>query len=252
MERIPEEVIRAYENSESYRKLKTIRDECSERMMEYCRKYKDKLPYFKEEAAKKLDHERYGRGMSQPRGRLCPGNMAALLIGGVNRGTMAREYVNPGYVYGYDKEDNLITSDMVDGEIRDREYIFWENPYTQVGLEYDELLGLGYGVIAEACYNEQGRITSYIFGSLCDEEVDSIIIEKYKYEGNQAFVTFIDASGGECPDLEWITGFGGDYIVGWHIVLDMDEKGRVLKYTSYEDMNPEEVTEGVPKYKLML
>ena len=52
--------------------------------------------------------------------------------------------------------------------------------------------------------------------------------------------------------MEWITGFGGDYIVGWHIVLDMDEKGRVLKYTSYEDMNPEEVTEGVPKYKLAL
>ena len=240
MERIPEEVIRAYENSESYRKLKTLRDECGERVVEYYRKYKDKLPYFKEEAAKKLDHERYGRGMSQRRGRLCPGNMEALLIGGVNRGTMAKEYVNPGYVYGYDKEDNLITSDRVEGELRNREYIFWENPYTQVGIEYEELFELGDGgMIAEACYNEQGRITSYIYETLFEWRIYSIIIEKYKYEGNQAFVTFIDASG-------------EDYIDGWHVVLDMDEKGRVLKYTSYMDMNPEEVTEGVPRYKLML
>lgn len=36
----------------------------------------------------------------------------------------------------------MITSDMVEGEIRDREYVFWEKPNTQVELHYNEFLGL--------------------------------------------------------------------------------------------------------------
>ncbi|TGY85813.1 hypothetical protein E5329_28675 [Petralouisia muris] len=103
MERIPEEVLQAYEVSESYQKLKKIRNDNSKILQGYYRKYKDRLSYFKKEAAKKLAHERYGTGMILPRGRLCPGNMEALRIGNVKRGRIVKEYVNPGYVYGYDR-----------------------------------------------------------------------------------------------------------------------------------------------------
>jgi hypothetical protein len=103
VERIPEEVLQAYEVSESYQKLKKIRNDNSKILQGYYRKYKDRLSYFKKEAAKKLDHERYGTGMILPRGRLCPGNMEALRIGNVKRGRIVKEYVNPGYVYGYDR-----------------------------------------------------------------------------------------------------------------------------------------------------
>ena len=244
MERIPEEVLRTYEVSESYQKLKILRNEGREILQRYYRKYKDSLPYFKEETAKKLDHERYGTGMTLPRGRLCPGNMQELIIGNVKRGRIVKEYVNPGYVYGYDKEDNLITSDMVEGEIRDREYIFWGGPNIQIGLCYNELLGLECGTISEVCYNEQRKIRRYMLGQLYHGKITSIVMEEYKYEGDEAFVTFIDSS---IDDED-----GYDYIAGEHIVLLLDEQGTVLKYKAYMDMTPEEVIEKVPRYKLTL
>ncbi|TGY97167.1 hypothetical protein E5329_05670 [Petralouisia muris] len=240
MERIPEKVLKAYEASESYQKLKKIRNDNSKILQGYYRKYKDSLPYFKEEAAKKLDHERYGTGMTLPRGRLCPGNIEELIIGNVKRGRLVKEYVNPGYIYGYDKEDNLITSDMVEGEIRDREYIFWEEPQIQLGLKYWGV-DLELAEITEAAYDEQGKIQRYLFGLMDGEKVDEIHIETYRYEGNKAFVTYI-----------YSILIDGDYITGEHVVLDMNEQGKVLKYTGYTDMYPEEVYEGVPKHKLVL
>lgn len=240
MERIPEKVLKAYESSKSYQKLKILRNEGREILQEYYREYKDSLSYFKKEAAKKLDHERYGTGMTLPRGRLCPGNMEELIIGNVKRGRMVKEYVNPGYVYGYDKEDNLITSDMVEGEIRDREYIFWKEPAVQLGLKYWGV-DLELEEITEAAYNEQGKIQRYLFGLMDGEKVDEIHMETYRYEGNKAFVTYI-----------YSILIDGDSITGDHIVLEMDEDGKVLKYTGYTDMYPEEVYEGVPRRKLVL
>ncbi len=244
MERIPEEVIKAYEASESYQKLKILRNEGREILQGYYSKYKDKLSYFKEEFAKKVDHERYGTESMLSRGRLCPGNIEKLRMGKIKWGRLVKEYVNPGYVYGYDKEDNLIISDMVGGEIRNREYIFWTDPYTQVGLCYDELLGLECGTISEVCYNEQRKIRRYMLGQLYHGKITSIVMEEYKYEGDEAFVTFIDSS---IDDED-----GYDYIAGEHIVLLLDEQGTVLKYKAYMDMTPEEVIEKAPKYKLTL
>ncbi|GFI32221.1 hypothetical protein IMSAGC013_03620 [Lachnospiraceae bacterium] len=89
MERIPEKVLKAYEASESYQKLKKIRNDNSKILQGYYRKYKDSLSYFKKEAVKKLDHERYGTGMALPRGRLCPGNIEELIIGNIKRGRLS-------------------------------------------------------------------------------------------------------------------------------------------------------------------
>lgn len=136
-------------------------------------KYKDKLFDFQEKANRELAYERYGTESMLPRGRLCPGNMAALTVGNVKRGRIVKEYVNPGYVYGYDEEGNLITSDMVEGSIRDREYIFWESPYVQLGLKYREIL-FELEEITVASYNEQGRIREYLFGILSDNKACSL------------------------------------------------------------------------------
>ena len=244
MERIPEEVIKAYEASESYQKLKILRNEGREILQGYYSKYKDKLSYFKEEFAKKVDHERYGTESMLSRGRLCPGNIEKLRMGKIKWGRLVKEYVNPGYVYGYDKNDNLIISDMVEGEIKDREYIFWGGPNIQIGLCYNELLGLECGTISEVCYNEQRKIRRYMLGQLYHGKITSIVMEEHKYEGDEAFVTFIDSS---IDDED-----GYDYIAGEHIVLLLDEQGTVLKYKAYMDMTPEEVIEKVPRYKLTL
>ena len=96
MERIPEEVIKAYEASESYQKLKILRNEGREILQGYYSKYKDKLSYFKEEFAKKVDHERYGTESMLSRGRLCPGNIEKLRMGKIKWGRLVKEYVNPG------------------------------------------------------------------------------------------------------------------------------------------------------------
>lgn len=268
MERIPKEVIKAYENSESYKKLKELRDNGQEILNGYYKKYWDKERCFRGETKKRSDHERYATGMALPRGILCPGNMAALTIGNIKRGKFVKKPVNPGYVYGYDKEDNLIFSDSISGKIRDREYIFWEDPVTQVGLKYSgEDLELT--EITETKYDEQGKIIRYLFGSISvfsEEKVDELVLEKYVYEGNRAYVTFIDSHIFEdsfedmffnivkdIDEDEFEDEFAvKDHIDGTHIVLYMDDDGLVTKYTRCTDMNPDEVYECVPKHRLVL
>ena len=268
MERIPKEVIKAYENSESCKKLKELRDRGQEILNGYYKKYWDKEQYFRGETKKKSDHERYATEMVLPRGILCPGNMAALTIGNIKRGKFVKKPVNPGYVYGYDKEDKLIFSDRISGKIRDREYIFWEDSVTQVGLEYcGENLGLE--GITETKYDEQGKIIRYLFGSISvfsEEKVDELVLETYVYEGNRAYVTFIDSHifDDSCDDMflnivkdiaedEFEDEFAvKDYIDGTHIVLYMNDDGLVTKYTRCTDMNPDKVYECVPEHKLVL
>lgn len=266
MERIPKEVIKAYENSESYKKLKELRDRGKQVLNEYCLKYFEKEQYFREETVKKIDHERYATEMALPRGILCPGKMAVLTIGNIKRGKFVKKCVNPGYIYGYDKKDNLIFSDSISGRIRDREYIFWEDSVTQVGVKYwgeDRELE----EITETRYDEQGKIASYLYGSFdYNGKVSDIVLEKYLYEENKAYVTFINSHifDESLDDMfsnivkddfedEYEDDFTvKDYIDGTHIVLYMDNNGLVTKYTTCTDMNPKEVIECVPKYKLVV
>lgn len=238
MERIPDEVIEAYESSESYKTLEILRDEGKKVLTKYFTKYQFQEQYFKEKTEKKLHHYKYAKGrMEVHRGILCPGNMEVLTIGNITKGRFIKNNNNPDFIYGYDKDDTLILSDMLDGNIKTREYIFWENNSTQLGLQYDSLLGLE--LISEAKYNDQGKILSYLFCDFYNKEVFSLVSESYIYKENKAYVTFIGATGEE-------------YIDGEHIVLFMEEDGLVTKYTRCTDMRPDEVYECVPKYKLIL
>ena len=235
MDRIPEEVIEAYERSDSYKKLEKLRDAEREVLKGYYNKYRFKEQYLKAETEKMLDHERYAKGgLALHRGILCPGNMAALTIGNITRGKFIKNKKNADFVYGYDKDDTLILCEMTGSDnITQTEYIFWENDTTQIGVRYESLLGIA--EISEAKYSEQGKILSYFHWA----SDSSIVIEKYLYKENKVYVEFLDA-------------FGDEYISGEHIVLYTEESGLVTKYTSCTDMRQDEVYEYIPKYKLIL
>lgn len=240
MERIPEEVIVAYEKSDAYQALLRQRSEVYDQLVKYYKKYHTVEEYFRNETEKKTDHESYARGGEiLHRGIMCPGNIEALIIDNVTRGRIIKDKEKANYIYRYDKNNKLIGCIRV-GEVpsvRDLpEYIFWEEDRNQVGLTYGQFGDLQ--DIAEARYNEDGRLLSYTFCDFDDEKPYSFINEKYEYQDKMVFVTYINVINRS--------------VEGVHIVLFLDDEGKVLRYTRCTDMNQDEVYEEVPKYNLII
>lgn len=259
MEMISKEEVALYKKSDSYQRLRRIRNEGMESLQGYYEKYKDKEAYFKEETERKIVRERYSKGgMEPPRGILTECQLEKLPIGNISRGRFVKKRTNPGFVYGYDEEGRLVACDRLEGTIEGRELIFWETPSIQVGLSYN-LLGLG--EIMEVKYNEAGKIERYAYGSVLDGKVDNVRVEQYTYEGNQVNATLLE--GGVChwlkhenkDDHDFLTDLVGDYtdnVTGIHVTLYMDEESRVTDYIWYDDQRPNKMLKGVPKFKLVL
>lgn len=259
MEMISKKEIASYKRSDSYQKLRKIRNEGMESLQSYYEKYKDKEAYFKEETERKIVHERYSKGgMALPRGLMTECHLEKLLIGNISRGRFVKKRTNPGFVYYYDEEGCLVACDRLEGTQEGREYIFWETPYIQVGLSYN-LLGLE--EIMEVKYSGEGRLERYAYGSVLDRKVDNIRLEQYIYEGNQAKGTLLEGgvchwlkhANKDCHDL--LMDFVGDYtenVTGMNVTLYMDKERTVTSYTWYDDQRPEVILKGVPKFKLVL
>ncbi len=257
------ERIMEYESRDSYKKLKELTEEGRETLRRYYENYRDKAQYFQDKAEKNTDHERYATGGNIHRGVLCPGIMEALVVGNAKRGRFSKKAVASGYIYGYDKADRLIWADMAEGKIRDREHIFWEGSSVQVGVKFAGK-ELELEEISQATYDPQGRLSSYLYGSLYEGKVSTAVIERYRYEGNRAYVTFINSdvpdsdisalfcvgSIPQAADENKYQDIFSDYIYGEHIVLYLDDTGRVTKYTRCTDEYPDDLEEHVPKYKL--
>lgn len=259
MEMISKEEVALYKKSDSYQRLRRLRNEGMESLQGYYEKYKDKAAYFKEETEGKIVREKYSKGgMELPRGILTECHLEKLLIGNISRGRFVKKRTNPGFVYGFDEKGSLVACDRLEGTIEGREHIFWEAPSIQVGLSYN-LLGLE--EIMEVKYNEAGKIERYVYGSVFEGKVDNVRLEQYAYEGNQANATLLE--GGVChwPKHEnkdyhdLLRDLVGDYtdnVTGMHVILYMDEENRVTDYAWCDDQRPNEVLKGVPKYKLVL
>lgn len=259
MKMISKEDVVAYKRGDSYQSLRKLRNEGMKALQSYYEKYKEKEAHFKEETERKITHERYSQGgMELPRGILTECHLERLLIGNISRGKFVKKRTNPGFVYGYDEEGRLVACDRLEGELEGREYIFWETPLIQVGLRYN-LLGLE--ELMEVKYNEQGRLERYVYGSVLEGKVDNIRLEQYIYEANQASALLLE--GGVCHWFwqknkeahDFLMDLAGDYtdnVTGMHVTLYMDEKRRVTSYTWYDDQRPEELLNGVPKFKLVL
>jgi len=240
VKRIPEEVIEAYEKSDSYQALLGQRKEVYDQLIKYHQKYHTMEEYFKKETEKKADHESYAKGGEiLHRGIMCPGNMEALIVDNVTRGRAIKAKEKASYIYRYDKNNQLISCIKV-GEApyvpNLPEYIFWEGNRIQIGLTYGQFGDLRF--IAEAKYNEEGRLIRYTISDFSNEKPFGITSEKYEYRDKEIYVTYIYS-------IE-------PYLNGEHVVLYTDDKGKVLRYTRCTDMNPNEVYEEVPKYKLVI
>lgn len=257
--------IKEYESRDSYKKLKDLTEEGRELLRRYYKNYRDQGQYFREQAQKHTDHERYATGGTIHRGVLCPGIAEALAAGNARRGRFTKKAVSSGYIYGYDNEDRLLWADMTEGSIRNREYIFWEDAAVQVGLKFAGRK-LELEEIALAKYDSQGRISYYLHGSFYEGKVSAANIERYRYEENKAYITFIIS---DLPDKEISALFCAgnapkeadedkpydifsDYIYGEHMVLDLDDNGMVTSYTRCADEYPDDIEEHVPKYKIIL
>lgn len=238
MERIPEEVIEAYEKSDAYQALLEQRREVYDQLVKYYQKYSTKEEYFKNEMEKKADHESYAKGgRLLHRGILCNGNIEALIIGNVTRGRAVKKKENADYIYRYDENNKLISCIKVGNNVPDTlEYIIWEKERIQIGLTYGQFGELEF--IAEARYNEEGRLLRYSYSDFSDGKPFAFLSEKYEYQGRKIFVSFIDVIN--------------QSVEGVHIVLYTNDEGEVLKYTRCTDMNQDEVYEEIPKYKLVI
>ncbi len=259
MEIISKQKTASYKRSDSYQKLRELRDEGLESLQRYFEEYKDKEVYFKEVTEQKIAYEKYSQGgMELPRGILTECHLQRLLIGNISRGRFVKKRTNPGFVYYYDKEGCLVACDRLERELLGREYIFWEEPSIQAGLRYNMP---GLEEIMEVKYNGAGRVERYAYGSVLDGKVDNIRLEQYAYEGNQVNATLLE--GGVCRWLRqvnkgchnFLSGLVGDYtdnVTGIHASLYVDESRRVTGYTWYDVQRPQEILEGTPKYKLVL
>lgn len=109
MEMISKEQVASYKRSDSYQRLRRLRNEGMKSLQGYYEKYKDKETYFKGETERKIVYERYSKGgMELPRGILTECHLEKLLIGNISHGRFIKKRTNPGFVYGYDEEGRLV------------------------------------------------------------------------------------------------------------------------------------------------
>lgn len=87
MEMISKEQVASYKRSDSYQRLRRLRNEGMKSLQGYYEKYKDKETYFKGETERKIVYERYSKGgMELPRGILTECHLEKLLIGNISHG----------------------------------------------------------------------------------------------------------------------------------------------------------------------
>ncbi|MFP3155275.1 hypothetical protein LQZ18_12785 [Lachnospiraceae bacterium ZAX-1] len=240
MELISWEVVKAYEQSDSYRALQLKIHEDMKRIIAYVCKYLSMETQLKEQTKQKVVKCNYGIGGADlHRGILCPGNMAAFLCGNVTRDRIAKTSKNPCYIYGYDENGTLLSCYMKDE--KRIEYIIWETKDIEIGLIY----GLYGGIeeISETRYGENGKISSYLRGSVmikdnAEIEVDFNDVEEYEYFDREI-------------EVLWMHG-NSENLNGSHVVLYLDEDGVVTRYTYCDDMWKDEIWEYKPPYQLKL
>lgn len=119
------------------------------------------------------------------RGYLCPSPICDIVTGNCSRGRMINNLSKSrkiSYEYGFDKDDNLITSDYLISDLHEF-LLYYDNVVIGIVFKYSSNHSYDILLVNKCIYNNEGKITSYVKGECLDNNsIYYLNIERYSYE----------------------------------------------------------------------